>query len=637
VLRASFLQLEFDRVVCPDPVIFDPVKGSAMTFSFTVAFDLQGQAHEQGHPLHGKACSLELLTDAFVCAKKAEADAAAMGGVEQWYSLYVDDFLTLILRDRCLDTAGLAIPLLQNLVNVMTPRGPSGCNTQIADYDRHYARLAHLGRTLQHTLVPEVEPQGLPFHKSVLPETLDLQAADLRIGCLLPVTLPHEGRLLRAQARTFLRHCDWTKAFYAAERRNAGLDRELARGIQGVELINLKQFEQVAGAAMLPDRSFQGGWRTSGRGTKAEAFSANTIQKVLYMLVYTAGLHLDDADVFCRLDLDTLFLADNFRAYLRVHGVSPDDAVFFGTMQTFFRYSGFGDFPDGGAGICLTRATLRSVAGVLSHRAILRKSRSAAEVERELALGDLISSGALPISEWGLGACDFHPGHFDDIVLGACFQRLGIRCHTCERDPFGRSFFTNALLPCREHFDVLVPERNFDAYAPYWPPPAVGSVQYAKAIRKKWNFDIARFIPCEPEHMMKTPHWWMVPYAASFHGYKNASHLLEVYSLVRTARARGDRVADLTRLGHCSKIVQPFDAYVILPGEGHEMHSELQLGDECWNAGCGKGGYCAKCGPANACCRDGFRADPSECESVAFFYPSARESHHCVEVSRRSA
>eukprot|EP00928_Gymnodinium_smaydae_P039293 TRINITY_DN26862_c0_g2_i1.p1 TRINITY_DN26862_c0_g2~~TRINITY_DN26862_c0_g2_i1.p1 ORF type:complete len:656 (+),score=68.31 TRINITY_DN26862_c0_g2_i1:142-2109(+) len=50
-------------------------------------------------------------------------------------------------------------------------------------------------------------------------------------------------------------------------------------------------------------------------------------------------------------------------------------------------------------------------------------------------------------------------------------------------------------------------------------------------------------------------------------------------------------------------------------------------GQDCWPF-CGIGGDCAWCGKGNACCRQGFDQDPSECSSVISF--PAAGSHTCV-------
>merc|ERR1719384_1146847 len=115
---------------------------------------------------------------------------------------------------------------------------------------------------------------------------------------------------------------------------------------------------------MIPDREVKGDWRSAGDKKEGATVVGNLIQKTMYMFLWTAKFHLNSAEVFCRLDLDTLFIAENMQAYLRVHNIPGDEPFYFGVLLTFWRNI-FQDFPDGGAGICLTRGALQRLSQYL--------------------------------------------------------------------------------------------------------------------------------------------------------------------------------------------------------------------------------------------------------------------------------
>lgn len=351
LLQADSLQAEFDRVDCPQQAFAHPEgkPSSALALSFTMSFEFQGGAFLAGHPLAGRGCILELLAEAFVCARKAQGLVGLMGGspteVEEAYNLYVDDFLALVLHQGCLLPGSLAVPLLRNLTGT-TARGRQcvangclfggqpGCQQDIAAHDMEFERLA-TEVSAGEALAGAPEGGGRP--------------PGPRVSCLLLVRLPNEEEALRRLAGTVLQQCAWAKAFVASEG-SAAAGAVLARGIPGIGLVNLKAWQEAAGHALEPDKEHAGSWRGAPLGAKSEVLEGNTIQKALYALLSVGIFLIEEADVFCKFDVDTLFLVENLQAYLRVHSIAPEAVFYFGKEQSFWRYSGVGDFPDGGAG-----------------------------------------------------------------------------------------------------------------------------------------------------------------------------------------------------------------------------------------------------------------------------------------------
>merc|ERR1712134_42321 len=92
----------------------------------------------------------------------------------------------------------------------------------------------------------------------------------------------------------------------------------------------------------------------SGWASKQKVFRGNLIVKAMAMLYVTSELFVNEADIFCRLDLDTAFIGENLQAFARVTGLDPNESHYMGVLQYFWKYT-HGVFPDGGAGICLTR------------------------------------------------------------------------------------------------------------------------------------------------------------------------------------------------------------------------------------------------------------------------------------------
>merc|ERR1712183_299264 len=105
---------------------------------------------------------------------------------------------------------------------------------------------------------------------------------------------------------------------------------------------------------------------------------------------------------------------------------------------------------------------------------------------------------------------------------------LEIPNHGINHDMFGRAFFGDRPMPCREHMKHLESWRHLwtDHLPPMW------TASYVREVRKSWGVDLVRFLACEPVHMLRTPFWWMTSHAISFHEYKNISLLLEIYNTI---------------------------------------------------------------------------------------------------------
>ncbi|CAJ1459035.1 unnamed protein product [Effrenium voratum] len=94
---------------------------------------------------------------------------------------------------------------------------------------------------------------------------------------------------------------------------------------------------------------------------RTRLWSGNTIQKSLLMAVHTARNHLDDADIFCWLELDSAFIAENLRAFARVQNLRAEEPYFVAALHLGMKLQ-VGIFPHTAGGICVTKAGLARLA-----------------------------------------------------------------------------------------------------------------------------------------------------------------------------------------------------------------------------------------------------------------------------------
>jgi len=248
---------------------------------------------------------------------------------------------------------------------------------------------------------------------------------------------------------------------------------------------------------------------------------SNLASKVLHMFTHAALFH-PDLDWYCRLDTDTLFLPANLRRFLRRHAVWPTDRYYLGVRQYQGKYVGSGPFPYGGAGVCISRGAL--------HR-----------------LGDWLVSGAVylditEVESYSIAAapCHYTRGHFDDGLLGSCFDLVDIRPHPALVDGVGRAYFSQSPLPCWEYMQHFRPEGYSVADRP------VPWITTVPVTNPTWLFGVSPwfllqrshlYLPCQPAHLH--PDWWMVSYPVSFHGFKKPGHMVEAYRLLVEGRIVG--------------------------------------------------------------------------------------------------
>ncbi|CAE7526473.1 unnamed protein product, partial [Symbiodinium pilosum] len=159
---------------------------------------------------------------------------------------------------------------------------------------------------------------------------------------------------------------------------------------------------------------------------KKQKLATNLIRKALAMW-HWIGTNLPPSDFVCRLDPDTLFLANRFRHYAQENCLGNQSMVYLGQVQHTMKVW-VGDFPDGGAGICLPWKAAKAFAAMLEDR--VHKYAEGGEAGPGLPEG-----------------CRMVPGHLDDVITGFCFQEMNLLPHHGLVSAFGQTRFNNQPLP----------------------------------------------------------------------------------------------------------------------------------------------------------------------------------------------
>eukprot|EP00439_Symbiodinium_sp_Y106_P071434 s994_g12.t2 len=400
-----------------------------------------------------------------------------------------------------------------------------------------------------------------------------------RVACLYLAALPNDYPPIRRMAHTFARHCDWA-SFFAAPR----MDEErrsswrISAGRREFEIVNLAQAFPEAQA----DKSWMK-MQWVGEGIPVPAapgsdtfrkrlWSGNTIQKSLLMAVYTARHSLDRADLFCWLELDSAFLAENLRAFARANTLLTQDPHYvaslhlgqlgstclqsppFRTMplnsvsaqhqQVLWMHSyssrlctsldiircdggmkvQIGIFPNTAGGVCMTREALRRLS---QHLELLEKDALAYPHPKRV--GFWVPTVRDPQLAPRVNGCGFVAGHWWDIMLGRCFVASNVTAHPAVEDELGRNYFTSETLPCQEH----LAKRSLPPLpGPSLAPDSLENV--ARALCEHYGFapEIHRWVPCQPSEVTPVADYWLSPFAIGYHGYKNLTDLMHAYRIL---------------------------------------------------------------------------------------------------------
>ncbi|CAJ1363960.1 unnamed protein product, partial [Effrenium voratum] len=353
----------------------------------------------------------------------------------------------------------------------------------------------------------------------------DVSARPARVACLYLAALPNDYKTLRRVAGTFGRHCDWTK-FFAARREEKRKSWRLRVRGSWFEIVNLARIFPEAQA----DESWMRTQWEAETGVKdvfrTRLWSGNTIQKSLLMAVHTARNHLDDADIFCWLELDSAFIAENLRAFARVQNLRAEEPYFVAALHLGMKLQ-VGIFPHTAGGVCVTKAGLARLA-----RHLERLDMDAVKYPFPKRVGFWAPVLKAPEASKELAArvhgCGFVAGHWWDIMLGRCFVAANVSAHPKVEDTLGRYYFATEPLPCQEHLR--------GRQLPPLPGPRFSDRlrRLGAAVCETYGFapELHRFAVCEPEEVMPVADYWISPFAIGFHGYKNLSQLLHAYRIL---------------------------------------------------------------------------------------------------------
>ena len=181
--------------------------------------------------------------------------------------------------------------------------------------------------------------RGLP--REVTESSRDTTCWDLRpqratIHCAVTARMPEDALSVRAIKATWARECDSVGIYVASGERVAQSWERF-----GFPVRNLAMHYPVLYAH--PDQV--GNANTADPSArKKQKLATNLIRKALAMW-HWIGTELPPSDFVCRLDPDTLFLADRLRRYVREHCLNSTSMVYLGQVQhamnSGFLYKGF--------------------------------------------------------------------------------------------------------------------------------------------------------------------------------------------------------------------------------------------------------------------------------------------------------
>lgn len=372
------------------------------------------------------------------------------------------------------------------------------------------------------------ETRGLPesniASSAILPPPPD--ANNVRIMCLYPASWPRDSARIESVAKAFATRCDNAK-FFVSSSREGPKSWYLAPEHGEYEVLNLAALYD--NPLMTEDSETFMNTGSRGWASKQKVFRGNLIVKVLAMLVVTARIFNFNAEIFCRLDLDTVFIPENLKAFARAMRISADDSVFLGVQNYFWKYT-HGVFPDGGAGICLTRRALSKLAAVLESL-----PTRFTEYDRSQE-----SFWMRRFADQSFEKCEFQEGHWDDLVLGQCLRVANVTPHPALEDRLGRAYATPLPMPCWEHL-MLLHKNRLARRPPRWrsrrkqlTEVMFDRLEDGSLWPSEWAHQMHRYVPCEPSASDWTvgPSYWLSPFAFSFHNYKDLDLYQHAYNVI---------------------------------------------------------------------------------------------------------
>ncbi|CAE7539555.1 rplM [Symbiodinium natans] len=316
------------------------------------------------------------------------------------------------------------------------------------------------------------------------PEPQEASARNLespRIQCLVLTMYPRELERMAMIVETYAKYCDSLQFVIA------GSGPSFFRGYQ---IVNLRQFFDIA-ADPQPTESFR---------------EPNTIEKT-FMALNFAGLHLRQLPeerkphVICRLDSDTLFLPPNLRRILACRNFSSADPWAIGFDNYAHKHQQPGRvFLNGGTGVCLSRAALE----------VLSKEISAGKLMRSSSPGD-----------WNTGHCVTAPGHWDDVVLGACLAQLGVSFSRWGTDCEGRSLFWPDGLQYAFPGPGQIRPRRLPPKGSFFQPPSSEGKRLPGTDRQPEVSNYHFWLYRVWQHLACSPPIWLGDFPVSFHPYRN--------------------------------------------------------------------------------------------------------------------
>eukprot|EP00931_Biecheleriopsis_adriatica_P101515 TRINITY_DN76633_c0_g1_i1.p1 TRINITY_DN76633_c0_g1~~TRINITY_DN76633_c0_g1_i1.p1 ORF type:complete len:620 (-),score=83.86 TRINITY_DN76633_c0_g1_i1:58-1917(-) len=279
------------------------------------------------------------------------------------------------------------------------------------------------------------EPQEL----AIAEESHSLEGIDstpgraIKVWCLVLALYPQEQERMAMITETYADQCDILTFFVASK---------AVSHFRGYAVVNLRHWFGIA-ADPPPGQSAPS--------------TPNTIEKTFAALQYAAmAVRRRDSsqkpDVICRLDSDTLFLPHNLRRIMACRNFSAAAPWALGHENYAHKHQQPGHvFLNGGTGICLSRRALELLL-VRMETNFLRSSHA---------------------GDWSKGGCLTAPGHWDDVVLGACLASLNVPISRWGTDCLGRSLFW----PDRIQFAFPGPDqvrpRRLPPKGSFFQPPSV--------------------------------------------------------------------------------------------------------------------------------------------------------------------
>lgn len=285
----------------------------------------------------------------------------------------------------------------------------------------------------------------------------------------------------------------------------------------------------------------------------------NTIEKTFWTLLYAAkSLHqkapADRPHVTCRLDSDTLFIPQNLRRILACRNFSTEEPWAIGFENYAHKHQQPGRvFLNGGTGICMSQGALGKL------RANMEDG------------GHLTSEST---DHWNVGACIMTPGHWDDVVLGACLAYLKVPISRWGTDCMGRSLFWPDKVQHAFVGPAQIRPPRLPPKASFFQPPTVktpsmsgtsaaaaGGIIEADSVGEiedgKNHSNVAKVVLHQQtrqtevanyhfwlyrawQHLACDPKIWLADYPVGFHPYRNRTEGRKTFDLfARRAQFQG--------------------------------------------------------------------------------------------------